>query len=262
MLTLLSPAKSLDFTAPAMELPASRPQLEKDVAALIRRCKELDVATLRKLMKLSQPLGELNYERFQEMSWPFDTNNAKPCLLAFRGDVYKGLDADTLTKRDLKWAQGRLRILSGLYGVLRPLDLIQPYRLEMGTRLANERGRDLYAFWGDRIAATLNAEHSKRRVKAVLNLASNEYWKAVAADSLEPRVITADFQEYRDGQLKTISFYAKRARGLMARFVIDQRVDDPAGLKDFAAEGYSFEPKLSTADRLLFTRQRDWAASG
>lgn len=261
MLTLLSPAKSLDFTASPMELQATWPQLEEDVAALIRRCKELDVATLRKLMKLSQPLGELNYERFQEMSWPFTEKNAKPSVLAFRGDVYRGLDAGTLSKRDLKWAQSRLRILSGLYGVLRPLDLIQPYRLEMGTRLATERGKDLYAFWGDRIATALNAEHRKRRVKAVLNLASNEYLKAIPTERLEPRLVTADFKEYRDGKLKTISFYAKRARGLMARYVIDRRVDDPEGLEDFAAEGYSFEPELSTTDRLLFTRPRDWAES-
>lgn len=259
MLTLLSPAKSLDFTASPIELPATRPQLEDDVAALIRRCKELDVATLRKLMKLSQPLGELNYERFQEMSWPFTEKNAKPSVLAFRGDVYRGLDAATLSKRDLKWAQNRLRILSGLYGVLRPLDLIQPYRLEMGTRLATDRGKNLYAFWGDRITAALNAEHRKRRVKAVLNLASNEYFKAVPTDRLEPRLVTADFKEYRDGKLKIVSFYAKRARGLLARYVIDRRVDDPEDLVDFAAEGYSFDPELSTPDRLLFTRPRDWA---
>ena len=261
MLPLLSPAKSLDLSAPEIDLPVTRPQLEADVAALIRRCKELDVATLRQLMKLSQPLGELNYERFQEMTLKLDSKRARPCVLAFQGDVYKGLDAASLSKRDLKWAQGRLRILSGLYGVLRPLDLIQPYRLEMGTRLATDRGKDLYAFWGDRLAAALNAEHAKRRVKAVLNLASNEYFKAVPTASLEPRLVTADFQEYRDGKLKTISFYAKRARGLLARFIIDRRVDDPAGLKDFAAEGYEFRPELSTDSRFLFTRPRDWASA-
>ena len=261
MLTLLSPAKSLDLSAPPAGLPITQPRLEEDITALLERCKQLDVATLRKLMKLSEPLGELNHRRFQEMSWPFTGDNAKPCILTFRGDVYRGLDAATLSKRDLRWAQNRLRILSGLYGLLRPLDLIQPYRLEMGTRLENARGKNLYEFWGNRLAETLNAEHRKRRVKGVLNLASNEYFKAVPAERLEPRLITADFHELRDGKLKTISFYAKRARGLLARFVVDHRVDDPEGLKGFAEEGYGFRPDLSTDSRFLFTRVKDWAAA-
>ena len=258
MLTLLSPAKSLDFSTPSEGIPVTRPQLQKDTAVLIDRCKELDAATLRKLMKLSEKLGELTCQRFQDMTLPLTPENARPCVLAFQGDVYKGLDAGTLSKRDLNWAQSRLRILSGLYGVLRPLDLIQPYRLEMGTRLNNERGADLYAFWGDRLAEALNAEHERHRVKAVLNLASNEYFKAVAADRLKPRLLTADFKELRDGEPKMISFYAKRARGLLARFVIDQRIDDPEGLKDFAEEGYSFRPELSDSDRLSFVRDQDW----
>ena len=261
MLTLLSPAKSLDFSFRSEGLPATRPRLEGEIGLLIERCKELDVENLRRLMSLSQKLGELNYERFQEMSLPFTPENAKPCVLAFQGDVYKGLDAASLTKRDLVWAQERLRILSGLYGVLRPLDLIQPYRLEMGTRLANERGKDLYAFWGTRLADALNAEHEKRPVAAVLNLASNEYFKAVPADRLKPRVVTAEFQELRDGALKTISFYAKRARGLLARFVIERRIDDPEGLKEFAEEGYGFRPDLSDADRLRFVRDQHWATA-
>ncbi len=259
MLTLLSPAKSLDFSVSSEGLPATTPQLEEDIGRLIERCKELSVEQLRGLMKLSENLGELNYERFQEMALPFTPDNAKPCVLAFQGDVYKGLDAASLTKKDLAWAQDRLRILSGLYGVLRPLDLIQPYRLEMGTRLENERGKDLYAFWGNRLADALNGEHAKRPVEAVLNLASNEYFKAVPADRLKPRLVTADFQELRDGKLKTISFYAKRARGLLARFMIEERVDDPEGLKEFKKEGYSFRPDLSDPDRLRFVRDQDWA---
>jgi cytoplasmic iron level regulating protein YaaA (DUF328/UPF0246 family) len=261
VLTLLSPAKSLDFETPYEGLAVTRPQLEEDTAILIERCKELDAATLRKLMKLSEKLGDLTCQRFQDMTLPLTPDNARPCALTFKGDVYKGLDAATLSPDDLEWAQGRLRILSGLYGVLRPLDLIQPYRLEMGTRLPNERGANLYAFWGDRLADALNAEHEKRAVKAVLNLASNEYFKAVATDRLESRLLTADFREIRNGELKMISFYAKRARGLLARFVIDQRIEDPEGLKAFAEEGYSFRPELSEPGRLSFVRDQNWASA-
>lgn len=258
MLTLLSPAKSLDFSFSTEGIPVTRPQLEADTAVLIDRCKELDAATFRKLMKLSEKLGDLTYERFQNMTLPQTPENARPCVLAFQGDVYKGLGAATLSNSDLEWAQDHLRILSGLYGVLRPLDLIQPYRLEMGTRLENERGSDLYAFWGDRIAQALNAELAQRPLRAVLNLASNEYFKAVAADQLQPPLVTAEFRELRDGEPKMISFYAKRARGLLARFVIDRRIDDPEGLKDFAEEGYSYRPELSNPARLMFLRDQDW----
>ncbi len=258
MLTLLSPAKSLDFSVPSEGLQVTRPQLEEDIAVLIERCRELDVATLRRLMKLSDKLGALTHERFQDMTAPLAPENAKPCVLAFQGDVYKGLNAATLSESDLEWAQSRLRILSGLYGVLRPLDLIQPYRLEMGTRLDNPRGPDLYAFWGDRLAEALNAEHEKRPVEAVLNLASQEYFKAVPVDRLRPSLVTAEFRELRDGEPKMISFYAKRARGLLARFVIDERVESPEGLKEFDEEGYSFRPELSGPDRLLFMRDQNW----
>jgi len=258
VLTLLSPAKSLDFSVPSEGLQVTRPQLEEDIAVLIERCRELDVATLRRLMKLSDKLGALTHERFQDMTAPLAPENAKPCVLAFQGDVYKGLNAATLSESDLEWAQSRLRILSGLYGVLRPLDLIQPYRLEMGTRLDNPRGPDLYAFWGDRLAEALNAEHEKRPVEAVLNLASQEYFKAVAVDRLRPSLVTAEFRELRDGEPKMISFYAKRARGLLARFVIDERVESPEGLKEFDEEGYSFRPELSGPDRLLFMRDQNW----
>ena len=194
------------------------------------------------------------------MALPFTSDNSKPCLLAFRGDVYRGLDASSLSKRDLKWAQGRLRIISGLYGILRPLDLMQPYRLEMGTRLPNPRGSNLYDFWGDRLVEALNAEHAERPVKAVLNLASTEYIKAVPEKRLDAPLVTALFQEIRDGKPKTISFSAKRARGLMARFIVRNRIGAPEGLKGFAEEGYSFRPELSQEDRLLFVREQSWAA--
>lgn len=256
MLTLLSPAKSLDFSPVREGLPLTEPRFEHDIEVLMSRCKKLSVSSLRKLMNLSQPLAELNRERFQEMTLPFTPDNAKPCLLAFQGDVYKGLDAATLTKRDLRYAQNHLRILSGLYGVLRPLDLIQPYRLEMGTRLTTSRGKNLYAFWKSRLVDSINQEHVRRPVAAVLNLASNEYFKAVPAKELEPRLVTAVFQEIRDGRPKTISFLAKRARGLMARYQVKNRVSDPEKLKDFAEEGYEFRPDLSEEDRLVFTRDR------
>ena len=251
MLTLLSPAKTLDFSAAPKGLPATKPQFGKDIGVLLERCKKLDVASLQKLMNLSQPLAELNYQRFQDMKMPFTANNAKPCLLAFRGDVYRKLDAGSLSRRDLAWAQNHLRILSGFYGLLRPLDLIQPYRLEMGSRLDNARGKNLYEFWGDRLVDLLNAD---RQGNVVLNLASKEYFKAVPEKRLASRLVTAVFQEIRNGKPKTIAFSAKRARGLMARYVVENRIDDPKGLKDFAEEGYGFRKDLSDGDRLVFTR--------
>lgn len=254
MLTLLSPAKSLDFSPAPAGLKTTQPRFEEDIEVLLKRCKRLTVRSLRELMSISQPLGELNRQRFQEMELPFTEANSKACILAFQGDVYKGLDAASLGKRDLNWAQRRLRILSGFYGVLRPLDLMQPYRLEMGTRLKTSRGPNLYRFWDERLVDSLNAEHAQRPVKAVLNLASNEYSKAAMLHKLDPPLVTAVFQEIRDGKPKTISFLAKRARGLMARFQIQQRIDDPEGLKDFAEEGYAFRPDLSAGDRLVFTR--------
>jgi cytoplasmic iron level regulating protein YaaA (DUF328/UPF0246 family) len=256
MLILLSPAKTLDLSPPPKGLPVTRPTFKRDIAMLMRRCKTLDVAELRKLMKLSEPLAELNHERFQAMSPRFTLGNSKPALLTFQGDVYRKLDAASLSRTDLLWAQDHLRILSGLYGLLRPLDLMQPYRLEMGTRLDTERGGNLYAFWGGRLADALNAEHKKKPVAAVLNLASNEYAKAVPEERLAMPMITADFQEWRDGKLKTISFSAKKARGLMARFVVEKKIDKPAGLKRFKAAGYSYQPELSTDRRLLFARQK------
>ncbi len=255
MLTLLSPAKTLDLSPAPEGLPVTEPGFEKDIAVLMKRCKSLGVPSLRKLMNLSQPLAELNHQRFQEMSLPFTRGNSKPSLLAFQGDVYKGLDAGSLSEDDLSWAQDHLRILSGFYGMLRPLDLMQPYRLEMGTRLGNTRGKNLYAFWGDRLADALNAELAEDPAPAILNLASNEYFKAVPRKRLEPRLITADFKEIRDGKPRVISFFAKRARGLMARFLVRHRIDEPEGLKDFADEGYGFRPDLSADDRLVFTRE-------
>lgn len=253
MLTLLSPAKSLDFSPAPRALSTSEPRFQYDTQVLLKRCKKLGVRSLRNLMDLSQPLAELNRQRFQDMSPAFDEANAKASVLAFTGDVYKGLDAASLGKRDLAWAQNHIRILSGLYGLLRPLDVIQPYRLEMGTRLRNTRGKNLYDFWGSRLVDSLNAES---RGGDVLNLASNEYFRAIPAKRLEPRLVTAVFQEIRDGKPRTISFLAKRARGLMARYVVENRIDQPEGLRDFAEEGYAYRTELSNDDRLVFTREQ------
>ncbi len=255
MLTLLSPAKSLNLGVLPNGLPTTEPCLSENIPLLLERCRQLDVASLRQLMKLSQPLAELNYQRFQEMSLPLTPENSTPCILTFAGDVYRGLDARNLLPEDLKWAQDHLRILSGFYGVLRPLDLIQPYRLEMGTPLDNPRGKNLYDFWGDRITDALNAAYGESPVGAVLNLASNEYFKSVRQEKLTPPLVTALFQEIRDGKLRTISFSAKRARGLMARFIVLNRVETPDGLTEFAEEGYGYRPDLSQPDRLLFVRE-------
>ena len=256
---LLSPAKTLDFNFAFDGLPASEPRFVQDSEVLLQRCRKLSVPSLRKLMKLSQPLAELNRERFQEMHFPFTPDNAKPCLLAFGGDVYRGLEASSLNLSDLKWAQRRLRILSGFYGLLRPLDLIQPYRLEMGTRLDNARGKNLYDFWGSRLAEALNADHAKRGISFMLNLASVEYSKAVPFKQLDSPVVTAFFQELRNGVPKTISFSSKRARGLMTRFVVKKRVQTLDGLKEFEEEGYSFRPELSQDDRMFFVREQNRA---
>ncbi len=258
MLTLLSPAKTLNFDFDANGLPTTSPRFEEDVSVLLASCRKLSVAQLRKLMGISQALAELTHERFRGMEMPFTPDNSKPAVLAFQGDAYRGLDALSLGKRDLKWSQRRLRILSGFYGILRPLDLIQAYRLEMGTRLANPRGKNLYEFWGSRITDALNAEHAERPAKAVLNLASNEYFKGVKKADLVPPLVTAQFKENREGQLRTISFSAKRARGLMVRFIIRNRVDSPAGIKDFGEEGYTYRPDLSDDQTMLFAREQHW----
>ncbi len=255
MLTIISPAKALDFSPVGNGLAPTQPRFVDDTALLLDTCRKLEASDLRKLMSLSDSLAQLNHARFQDMRLPLTAENAKPCLFAFQGDVYKGLDAASLDEDDVSWAQGRLRILSGLYGLLRPLDLIQPYRLEMGTKLANARGANLYEFWGDRLANALNDEDADPEAP-VLNLASQEYAKAAPPKSLRRPLLTADFKEERNGELKTIGLVAKRARGLMARYVIRNRVEDVEGLKDFAAEGYGFRAELSGEDRLVFTRAK------
>ena len=252
MLILLSPAKQLDFEPARPELKTSRPALLERTAELSKTTAKLTRAQLRQLMDISDDLAALNVERFRAFDAVKD--EGKAAALAFAGEVYRGLDAASLSADDLEWAQDRLRILSGLYGSLRPLDAIQPYRLEMGTRLKTRKGANLYDFWGDDIAAELTRALEGHPHPVVVNLASNEYAKAARLAKMKARVITVDFKEEKDGQLRALMVYAKKARGMMARWIIENRVEDPEQLPRFDVEGYRLDKAGSTADRLLFTR--------
>ncbi|MCY4753782.1 peroxide stress protein YaaA [Pelomonas aquatica] len=257
MLLLLSPAKSLDYdtpTPPELADALTRPQFLDDTAALIDLLRTRSVADVRALMDLSEPLARLNVERYAAWRPRFTDRNSKPAVLAFNGDVYDGLDAKTLSGDDIAWAQRHLRMLSGLYGILRPLDRMQPYRLEMGTRLANPRGASLYDYWGDRLALHLNKLARGEQAPVIVNLASQEYFRAADRKALKPRVVDCQFEDWKNGEYKIISFFAKRARGLMARYAIQQRLETPEGLKAFDLDGYRLAPEVSAADRLVFRR--------
>ncbi|WP_137894828.1 peroxide stress protein YaaA [Ramlibacter sp. 2FC] len=256
MLFLLSPAKSLDYDTPAGELPHSQPLFTRQSAELIELLRQYSPQQVAELMSLSDKLAALNVARYQAWSPKFTAKNAKQAVLAFNGDVYEGLDARSLKPRELEWAQDHVCILSGLYGVLRPLDLMQPYRLEMGTRLANDKGTDLYRFWGPQIAEHLNARRAEDRSPVVVNLASQEYFKSVDRKRLRARVIECVFEDWKGGKYKIISFHAKRARGLMARYAIQHRVTTPSKLEGFDLEGYAFDTAASEPDRLVFRRRQ------
>jgi len=252
MLVVISPAKTLDFETPARTNIASTPVFLEDSQVLVERMRELAPADIAKLMKISDKLAVLNSTRYETWSLPFTANNAKQALLAFKGDVYTGLGAETLTPKQDEYAQQHLRILSGLYGVLKPLDLMQPYRLEMGTKLSNARGKDLYQFWGDKITDSLNDELERNDV--LINLASNEYFKSVQPKKLNARIITPVFKDTKNGAQKIISFYAKKARGLMTRYIIENNIDNAEALKDFDVAGYQFEASQSSENEWVFTR--------
>ena len=256
MLFLLSPAKSLDYDSPWEGVPHTQPQFISRSAQLIDLLRTKTPADLSALMGISDALAGLNVARYQAWSKKFTEKNAKPAVLAFNGDVYEGLDAYTLKPAQLAWAQDHVAILSGLYGVLRPLDLMQPYRLEMGTALANPKGPNLYKFWGPDIASHLNERLSADSTPVIVNLASQEYFKSVDRKVLKARVIECVFEEGRAGKYKVISFMAKRARGLMARYAITQKVKTPAALEKFNLEGYAFDPEVSAPDRLVFRRKQ------
>ena len=254
MLMLISPAKKLDFETAANTKEYTEASFLDDSMELIEELRELSEKDISKLMKLSDALSELNYNRFHDFSLPFDLENAKQALYAFRGDVYTGLDADTLTKKELKFAQKHLRILSGLYGILKPLDLMQAYRLEMGTKFKNTRGKDLYEFWGMKLTDELNATLKKQKTDVLLNLASNEYFKSVKKKEINAEIINPVFKDEKNGQYKIISFYAKKARGLMVRYVLDNQITDVEDIKGFDYEDYSYNKAMSKGNDWVFTR--------
>lgn len=254
MLILLSPAKKMDFEHEMNGLEYSQPVFQQESQQLINKLKSLSRRKIGRLMNISANLAELNYNRYHAWQLPFDKDNSRPAIFAFRGDVYVGLDADSLSKKDLEFAQEHVRILSGLHGVLKPLDLIQPHRLEMGTRLPVRRRKNLYDFWKDKIAPHLKEELAETKQEVIVNLASNEYFKSVDMKKVPARVITCHFRELRDGELKALMLFVKQARGMMTRFIIDNRLEDPEDLKAFDRDGYAFDPGSSTEDDLYFVR--------
>lgn len=254
MIILLSPAKTLDTKTPSRVKKATQPIFLESSATLVDTLKGYNRKKLGKLMSISDALAATNVERYEQWQVPFDTDNARPAIQMFRGDVYVGLDADTLSRADLTFAQKHLRILSGLYGVLKPLDLIQPYRLEMGTSLKTSKGRNLYDYWGDDLTNSLNEESEGKRKPFVVNLASVEYFSAVQAKSLRADVVSPVFQDEKNGQYKIISFFAKKARGSMARYLIQNRCRSLKDLADFDLEGYQYDSRESSEGKPVFRR--------
>jgi len=254
MLFVVSPAKNLDYDSAAPVDDYTQPDLLDEAAALVKVCRQFSPHELSELMGISDKLAGLNAARFSEWRTPFSTTKAKQAVFAFNGDVYTGLDAASLSEADWQYGQEHMRILSGLYGVLKPLDLMMPYRLEMGTKLKTSRGRDLYAFWGDTITQKLNQTLDHLDTDIFINLASNEYFKAVKTDSLQAKVVTPVFKDTKNGKLKVISFYAKKARGLMARYILEKKPNSVADLQSFDEAGYSFNAELSNDKELVFCR--------
>ena len=254
MLTIISPAKKLDYSQPSEAQTFTQPLLLEHSEQLLKDLRLLSPEDICSLMGLSDKLGALNYERFQEWQTPFSTDNAKQAILAFKGDVYQGLDADNMSADELSWAQDNLRILSGLYGLLRPLDLMQPYRLEMGTKFANQRGANLYQFWGDIITDQLNKLFPASAKSVLVNLASNEYFKSVQPKNINAEIITPVFMDQKGDKYKIISFFAKRARGLMSAFIIKNKITDAEQLKTFNVGGYSFNSAMSEGNKWVFCR--------
>ena len=254
MLIVISPAKKLDYETPVKNKKFTMPGFLDDSAELITTLRQYSAMDLAELMHLSMKLAELNFDRYYSWKKNYDESDARQCLLAFKGDVYAGLDAESFKQKDLDYAQSHLRILSGLYGVLRPLDLMMPYRLEMGTKLENDRGKNLYEFWGDKITDAINRQLKAQKDDILINLASNEYFKSVKPKKVEGRIITPQFKENKNGQFKMIGIYAKKARGLMSRYILLNRLKDPEDIKAFDYEGYAFNASLSNDDQWVFTR--------
>jgi cytoplasmic iron level regulating protein YaaA (DUF328/UPF0246 family) len=258
MLILVSPAKTLDYESPLATDRHTQPRFIEHSQRLIDTLRQQSVQDIAELMKLSDKLASLNVARYQSWQSEHTAENARPAVLAFKGDVYTGLDAESFSAEDFDFAQQHLRILSGLYGVLRPLDLLEPYRLEMGTRLKTDAGDNLYQFWGSRITDALNDE-LQTEDDVIVNLASNEYFKAVQPKALRGRLITPVFKDFKNGQYKIISFYAKKARGLMSRYIIQNRIESAEAIKAFDLEGYYFSPEQSKGDTWVFLRDEPGA---
>jgi uncharacterized protein len=255
MLIFLSPAKSLDYKTPPHIATFTQAAWLKQSETLIKQLRKLSPADIANLMDLSDPLALLNFNRYADWKLPFTPENAKQAVLAFDGDVYDGLNARQLSPEDLDFAQTQVRILSGLYGILKPLDLMQPYRLEMGTKFANKAGKNLYEFWGERLLMAINAELDASPHPVAINLASEEYFKAAVGRKIKGQLIQPVFEDWKNGQYKIISFYAKRARGLMTRFAVVNRLTEPEGLKAFDYDGYAFEPSVSDDKTWVFRRR-------
>jgi cytoplasmic iron level regulating protein YaaA (DUF328/UPF0246 family) len=249
MLVVISPSKTQDFSSPDIRDHTFTRQLDES-QVLVNILKDKTQDELAKLMSISEKLAKLNFDRFQVFSTPLNFNNAKQALLAFKGDVYNGIDVPNLSKKDLAFAQDHLRMLSGLYGVIRPLDLIAPYRLEMGTKLNNPKGKNLYEFWGDKISQLLNEDESE----VIINLASNEYFKGIDKKALKAKIINVAFKEFKGDKYKIIGIYAKRARGLMVQFMVKNQITNPQDLKAFKAEDYCFRKEMSDSTTWVFTR--------
>ena len=254
MLTIISPAKTLDYETPVGTTKSSKPGYLKESAELIDILRDYSPDDLVELMAISHKLGELNHQRFHNWTTPFNKANARQAIYAFKGDVYTGLDAKKLNEEDLEFAQNHLRILSGLYGLLRPLDLMQPYRLEMGTKLSNDQGANLYEFWGDKLTKAVNKQLKSVDSEVLINLASNEYSKSLPKESLKAEVITPVFKDLKNGKYKVVSFFAKKARGLMSAYIIKNKITDPEKIKRFKVAGYRFDRSQSSPKEWVFLR--------
>lgn len=261
MLAVLSPAKTLDFESCCPAHRPTKPQFLADASELIATLRKKSRPALRELMNISEPLAELNYQRYRDWNPPFTADNARAALLAFKGDVYTGFDLKDYTAEDFKTAQKRIRILSGLYGLLRPLDLIQPYRLEMGTALPTKRGKNLYEFWGDTLTSSLGKALRESGSDVLVNLASNEYFSAIQPSSLKASIIVPQFRDLKNGKYKFLSFYGKKARGMMADYIVRERIERPEDLKKFDRWGYRFNKEMSSGSEWFFTRDEVPAAA-
>ena len=260
MLILLSPAKSLDYKSPLPTKKHTIPRMLDDSEILVKQLRTMTPQDIGKLMSISDKLAALNAERYTTWESDFTTENSRQCLFAFTGDVYQGMELNDWSSTDFTLAQKQIRILSGLYGVLRPLDLMQPYRLEMGTKLDNSRGKNLYEFWGEKITELLNSDLKKSGSNLIVNLASNEYFSSVKKKSLDGELITPVFRDEKNGKYKIISFYAKKARGMMADYIVRNNITNTAGLKKFKTAGYKFSTSESTDNQLVFLREEQTKA--